>query len=86
MSDLQTASRAQAPTSARDLVMRVLGRKRVAAWCEVSESAVSQMLIRATPEEPFPPAYVLPVVFGALSEGQRFDVALLWPRWVELAL
>jgi hypothetical protein len=64
---------------ARDLILRILTLKRVAGWCGVSESAVSQWLRRGTVDAPVP-ARVVPVIAkGAAAVSIEFDLGLLWP-------
>lgn len=64
---------------ARRHLLKDLGAKRVAAWCQVSVDAVYQWLSRGTDDQPIPPAYVTKIVAGARSEGIACDAALLWP-------
>jgi len=68
-----------AAEDARDLILRILTLRRVAGWCDVSESAVSQWLRRGTDDAPIP-ARVVPIIAkGAASLGIEFDLGLLWP-------
>lgn len=67
------------PADARELIQKVLGVKRVAAWCEVDAATPYQWLTRSTPDNPIPPAYVPKIVAGARAAKIAFDVGLLWP-------
>jgi hypothetical protein len=55
------------------LVLDVLGVKRVAAWCAVTDGAVWQWLSRATDERPFPVKRIPEVLRGARGDGVEFD-------------
>jgi len=70
---------ANAAESARDLILRVLTLRRVAGWCDVSESAISQWLRRGTAEAPIPARVVPTIAKGAAAEGIEFDLGVLWP-------
>ena len=67
------------PGDARTLILKVLGVKRVAAWCGVGQDAVYQWLSRSTAEAPIPAARVSAIVRGAAACGIKFDVRLIWP-------
>lgn len=86
MSLTDTETRATPIELARDLVLKTLGVRNVAAWCGLTENAVYQWFRRASDAEPIPPVHVLPVVLGAFRAGQRFDISILWPAWAELRL
>lgn len=64
---------------AKALILEVLGVRRVAAWCEVSEGAVYQWLSRGTDIEPIPPSRVAAIVNGARAEGLDAPIGTLWP-------
>lgn len=83
---LSTACHAPASTEApepakdaRDLVLRVLTVRRIARWCDVSDSAVHQWLHRGTDQAPVPASRVPVIAGNAAAEGFSFDVGLLWP-------
>jgi hypothetical protein len=67
------------PADARELIQKVFGVKRVAAWCEVDAATPYQWLTRSTEDNPIPPAYVPKIVAGARAAKIEFDVGLLWP-------
>lgn len=59
----------------KSIVLTVLGAKRVADWCGVTEGAVYQWLSRATDAEPFPVKRVPTVLTAARRDGVAFDAA-----------
>jgi hypothetical protein len=63
----------------RHIVLKVLGLRKVADWCSVSESAVSQWLSRRNGDAPIPPQHVPAIVAGAAAEGIAIEVAEIWP-------
>lgn len=52
---------------------------RVAYWCGVSASAVSQWLVRRPPECPVPPGHLPRLVARARAAGEVIDLRRLWP-------
>ncbi len=64
---------------ARDLILRVLTVRKVARWCDVSESAVHQWLRRGSPDAPVPVKVVPTIAARAAEAGHDFDLGLLWP-------
>lgn len=64
---------------AKALILKTLGVKRVAAWCEVAEDTVYQWLSRGTDAEPIPPARVAAIVNGARAEELEAPLGVLWP-------
>lgn len=70
---------APAPETAREVILR-LTPKRIAGWCNVTESAVWQWLSRkADTAEPVPPRHVPAIIAGARAEGLTFNARTLWP-------
>ena len=70
---------AQSPETARQVIQR-LTPKRIAGWCNVTESAVHQWSRRkADTSEPVPPRHVPAIIAGARREGIAFDPRILWP-------
>jgi hypothetical protein len=67
------------PADARDLLLRVLGVGRVAAWCGVGEAAVYQWLHRGTSDAPVPFLRVPAIARGASAAGHDFDLGLISP-------
>ncbi len=67
------------PADARDLLLRVLGVARVAAWCGVGEAAVYQWLHRGTSDAPVPFLRVPAIARGASAAGLDFDLGLISP-------
>jgi hypothetical protein len=70
-------------TSARErakaLILRTLGVRRIADWCDVGEAAVYQWLSRGTEQEPIPPDRVLKIIEGARAAGLDAPLEILWP-------
>jgi hypothetical protein len=64
---------------ARLLILKVLGVKRVAAWCGVGEATVYQWLGRGTEDEPIPAARVPAIVAGARADNLDAPIDVLWP-------
>jgi hypothetical protein len=71
--------------AARELVLKRLGVKRVAAWCGVAEDTVYQWLKRGTPAEPVPASRVPAILTGAQAEGFDAPLAILWPAMAKSA-
>ena len=65
--------------AAREVILKVLGVKRIADWCDCSEAAVYQWISRGTDEEPIPPGKVGKIAAGAKAAGIAFDLRVLWP-------
>lgn len=74
-----TQEAAKPPTTARELIQKVFGVKRVAAWCSVDQDTPYQWLSRGTENNPIPPTYVPTIVAAARAARIEFDVGLLWP-------
>lgn len=66
-------------SDARDLILRVLTVRKVARWCDVSESAVHQWLRRGSAEAPVPVKVVPTIAKHASDDGLDFDLGLLCP-------
>lgn len=66
--------------TAKGLILKALGVRRVADWCDVSEAAVYQWLSRGTAEHPIPPRYVGKILTGARKAGIAVDASVLWPE------
>lgn len=64
---------------AKALILKTLGVKRVACWCNVEESTVYQWLSRGTDDKPIPPDHVPAIVSGAKAEGLEAPLGVLWP-------
>jgi hypothetical protein len=64
---------------ARQLIIRDLGVKRVAGWCQVGEATVHKWLERATDEQPVPTGRIPAIIAGAKSDGLEAPLELLWP-------
>lgn len=71
------------PESPRDqvktLILKTLGIRKVAGWCDVGEAAVYQWLNRGSDEKPIPPDFVPLIIAGARADGVEIPVAILWP-------
>jgi hypothetical protein len=65
--------------AAKELILKTLGVKRVAAWTSRSEDTVYQWLSRGTDDEPVPPRVVPAIVLGARREGIEVPVGVLCP-------
>lgn len=82
--DLNDESDGETPLArAKHLILRVLGVRRVAAWCGVKDMAVYQWLQRGTDETPIPPSRVAAIVAGAKAEGLDAPIGVLWPAMAE---
>ncbi|CAN5889681.1 hypothetical protein BH11PSE1_BH11PSE1_10620 [soil metagenome] len=68
---------------ARQLILKVLGAKRVAAWCSVGEATVYQWLGRGSDENPVPPAHVPAIIAGAKEAGLDAPMSVLWPAMAQ---
>lgn len=76
---MSAQGKAPSDETPRETIMR-LTPKRIAAWCNVSESAVHQWLVRkADTLEPVPPRHLPAILNGAEAEGLPVDIAVLWP-------
>lgn len=64
---------------AKEIILKTLGVKRVAAWCKVEEDTVYQWLSRGTDDKPVPIAHVPAIIAGAREDDLAFDHAVLWP-------
>lgn len=68
----------------REAILR-LTPKRIAGWCNVTESAVHQWLCRkASTAEPVPPRHVPAIIRGAQAEGLDLDPRVLWPAMPDM--
>jgi hypothetical protein len=65
--------------TARDVVLRVIGVKRLAAWCDVSVHAPYQWLSRGDGAVAIPASYAATIIKAARAEGIDFDIGLFWP-------
>lgn len=70
--------------AAKQLVLKDLGVKRVAFWCDVTEGAVHQWLTRATDETPIPPRRVAQIIAGAHRDRVALNLKVLAP-WLPVA-
>lgn len=78
------ASDAATPRArAKELILKRLGVKRVAAWCGVEEDTVYQWLSRGSDERPIPTERVAAIVTGARAEGLDAPIGVLWPAMAE---
>lgn len=68
---------------ARQLILKALGAKRVAAWCGVEEATVYQWLGRGSDENPVPPARVPAIIAGAREAGLDAPMSILWPAMAQ---
>ncbi|MET4683706.1 hypothetical protein ABIE19_001636 [Brevundimonas faecalis] len=66
-------------SDARDLIIRVLSVRKVAQWCDVTESAVHQWIRRGSAAAPVPVKVVPTIARGAVDDGKDFDLGILWP-------
>lgn len=75
---------APAGETARDTILR-LTPKRIAGWCNVTESAVHQWLVRkAETDEPVPPRHVPAIIKGAREAGLPLNVRVIWPAMPDM--
>jgi hypothetical protein len=85
MADLAT----QDPTDqtplgqAKHLILKVLGVRRVAKWCNVADATVYQWLTRGSDATPIPTHHVPAIVNGAKAEGLDAPIGVLWPAMAE---
>ncbi len=71
--------------TAREVILR-LTPKRIAGWCNVTESAVHQWLCRkGATDEPVPPRHVPAIMRGAKRDGLDFNPRILWPAMPDMA-
>lgn len=66
--------------AASHLLLKVLGPRRVAGWCNCGEAAIYKWLSRGTDEQPIPPEHVPAIMSGAAAEGLEAPLAILWPK------
>lgn len=64
---------------ASNALLKVIGAKRVAAWCGVDIATPYQWLSRGTEANPIPPKYVPIIIKAALAEGLPVAWDDLWP-------
>jgi transposase len=64
---------------AKTVILQELGLRKVAEWCNVSESAVYQWLSRGTDSRPIPTERALAIISAAQAEGITFNASALCP-------
>lgn len=64
---------------ARDLILNVIGVKRLADWCGVSESTPYQWISRGKGHAQIPVAYASKVIAKAKAEGVDAPASVLFP-------
>lgn len=68
---------------AKHLILKVLGVRRVAGWCQVAEATVYQWIQRGTDAAPIPTHHVPAIVAGAKADGLVAPIGVLWPAMAE---
>ncbi|WP_137803416.1 hypothetical protein [Caulobacter sp. 3R27C2-B] len=65
--------------TAREIILKVIGAKRLAAWCDVSEATPYQWLSRNGDAQPIPLDYAAKVVASAKAEQLDIRTDILFP-------
>ncbi|MDR7232271.1 hypothetical protein J2X45_003377 [Caulobacter sp. BE264] len=73
------APASEAVPTAREIILKVIGAKRLAAWCGVSDATPYQWLSRNGDEQPIPLDYAAKIVAGARAEKLDIRPDILFP-------